>query len=245
MSSPSPQSQSGAISSKNDVQEMFDTLVPRYDLMNHVMTAGMDFRWRRLVANLAKTDENGPSDFVVDVACGTGDVAFEIEKVGVPLVTGLDYSPGMIAAAKRKATSRGSDVFFIEGDGMSMPFEDGAASAATISFGMRNLPDYAAGVEEMARIVRPGGKVICLELTPYDRPILKVPFNFYFTQVVPIIGWLLTRQYKAYKYLPQSVKRFPNADEMAGIFRDAGLADVTYKKLGFGTVALHVGTKLV
>lgn len=236
-------SQSGAISSKENVQEMFDTIVPRYDLMNHVMTMGMDFRWRRLVANLAKETESGQSDMVVDVACGTGDVAFECEKVGVPLVTGLDYSPGMIAEAKRKAAKRNSEVFFIEGDAMEMPFDDDRADAATISFGMRNLPDYAAGVKEMARIVKPGGKVICLEMTPYRRPILKYPFQFYFKQVMPLIGWALTREYKAYKYLPESVEKFPTADEMADIFRDAGLANVRYELLGFGTVALHVGVK--
>lgn len=236
-------SQSGAISSKENVQEMFDTIVPRYDLMNHVMTMGMDFRWRRLVANLAKETESGPSDMVVDVACGTGDVAFECEKVGVPLVTGLDYSPGMIAEAKRKAAKRKSEVFFIEGDAMEMPFDDDRADAATISFGMRNLPDYAAGVKEMARVVKPGGKVICLEMTPYRRPILKYPFQFYFKQVMPLIGWALTREYKAYKYLPESVEKFPTADEMADIFRDAGLENVRYELLGFGTVALHVGVK--
>lgn len=243
MSSPTTKSQSGAISAKEDVQEMFDTIVPRYDLMNHVMTLGMDFRWRRLLANLAKNTEDGPSDFVVDVACGTGDVAFELEKVGVPLVTGLDFSSGMIAAAKKKATKRKSEVFFVEGDAMNMPFEDNAAGAATISFGMRNLPDYAAGVKEMARIVKPGGKVICLEMTPYNKPILKVPFNFYFHQVMPAIGWLLTREYEAYKYLPDSVKNFPTADEMAAIFREAGLKDVRYTMHGFGTVAMHVGVK--
>lgn len=242
-STPTRQSQPGAISSKRDVQQMFDTIVPRYDLMNHVMTIGMDFRWRRIVANLAKTSENGPSDFAVDVACGTGDVAFEMEKVGIPLVTGLDYSPGMIAASQRKAKKRSSDVFFVEGDAMNMPFDDNAASAATISFGMRNLPDYGAGVKEMARIVRPGGKVICLEMTPYQRPFLKVPFNFYFRHIVPMIGWLLTRQYKAYKYLPESVKNFPAADEMVELYHDAGLTDVKYTLHGFGTVALHVGTK--
>lgn len=236
-------SQSGAISSKENVQEMFDTIVPRYDLMNHVMTMGMDFRWRRLVANLAKETESGQSDMVVDVACGTGDVAFECEKVGVPLVTGLDYSPGMIAEAKRKAAKRNSEVFFIEGDAMEMPFDDDRADAATISFGMRNLPDYAAGVKEMARIVKPGGKVICLEMTPYRRPILKYPFQFYFKQVMPLIGWALTREYTAYKYLPESVEKFPTADEMADIFRDAGLENVRYELLGFGTVALHVGVK--
>lgn len=238
-----PPSQSGAISSKHDVQQMFDTIVPRYDLMNHVMTFGMDFRWRKRVAKLASQTATGPSDFVVDVACGTGDVAFEIERIGVPLVTGLDYSGGMIAQAQKKAEKRRSEVSFLEGDAMHMPFKDGIASAATISFGMRNLPDYAAGVREMARIVRPGGKVICLEATPYDHPVLKHPFNFYFHRVLPLIGKMLTGEYEAYKYLPDSVKNFPGPDEFAQTFRDAGLVDVSVTRLGFGSVALHVGTR--
>lgn len=240
----SQQSQSGAISTQDDVQQMFDNIVPRYDLMNHIMTFGMDFRWRRMIAKQARTLQNGDtSDFVVDVACGTGDVAFELERAGVPLVTGLDYSSGMIAEAKRKAEKRKSEVNFLEGDAMDMPFEDGKASAATISFGMRNLPDYAAGIKEMARIVKPGGKVICLEATPYHRPILKIPFNFYFNQVLPLIGKVLTGEYEAYKYLPDSVKHFPNPDELAETFREVGLVDVKYNLLGFGSVALHIGVK--
>lgn len=223
---------------------MFDSIVPRYDLMNHIMTFGMDIRWRKMMARQARTLQNGePSDFVVDVACGTGDVAFELERVGVPLVTGLDYSSGMVAEAQRKAKKRSSEVNFLEGDAMEMPFKDEIASAATISFGMRNLPDYAAGVREMARIVKPGGKVICLEATPYHRPILKIPFNFYFNQVLPAIGKVLTGEYEAYKYLPDSVKNFPNPDDLAETFREAGLVDVTYNLLGFGSVALHVGVK--
>ena len=240
----SQQSQPGAISSQDDVQQMFDSIVPRYDMMNHIMTFGMDFRWRKMMAKQARTLQNGElSDFVVDVACGTGDVAFEIERAGVPLVTGLDYSSGMIAEAQRKAKKRRSEVNFLEGDAMDMPFEDEKASAATISFGMRNLPDYSAGIKEMARIVKPGGKVICLEATPYHRPILKIPFNFYFNHVLPIIGKVLTGEYEAYKYLPDSVKNFPNPDELAETFREAGLVDVKYTLLGFGSVALHIGVK--
>lgn len=238
------QSQSGAISTKDDVQQMFDTIVPRYDLMNHIMTFGMDFRWRKMMAKKASVMQSGAkSDFVIDVACGTGDVAFELERVGVPLVTGLDYSNGMIAEAKRKAGKRGSECNFLQGDGMDMPFQDNVASAATISFGMRNLPDYAAGVKEMARIVKPGGKVICLEATPYDHPILKYPFNFYFNSILPLIGKMLSGEYEAYKYLPDSVKHFPKPEELADIFREAGLVDVEYQMLGFGSVAMHVGVK--
>lgn len=242
MSSSKPQR--GAISQQDDVQKMFDGIVPRYDLMNHIMTFGMDFRWRRMIARLAKTMADGSkSDFVVDVACGTGDVAFELERAGVPLVTGLDYSSGMIAEAKRKAEKRGSEANFLEGDAMQMPFQDNVASAATISFGMRNLPDYADGVKEMARIVKPGGRVICLEMTPYHRPILKYGFDFYFSNIVPIIGKIVSGDYEAYKYLPDSVKHFPSADELANTFREAGLEDVKYNLLGFGTVALHSGVK--
>lgn len=237
----SPKSQTGAIYQQAEVQQLFDTITKRYDLMNHIMTFGMDFRWRRIMANLAKTTSLGPSDFVVDVACGTGDVAFELEKVGVPLVTGLDYSSGMIQEAMAKAKKRRSEVNFLVGDAMAMPFNDNVASAATISFGMRNLPDYEGGVREMARIVKPGGKVICLEATPYHHPVLKYPFNVYFHRMLPVIGKLVTGEYDAYRYLPESVAHFPKPEELADTFRRAGLIDVEYRMLGFGSVAMHIG----
>lgn len=236
-------SQRGAISSKSDVRTMFDRIVPRYDLMNHVMTFGMDFRWRKMMAKQAAELDERKSERVLDVATGTGDVAFDIRKAGVPEVVGLDVTPGMIDAAKKKAGKRPDGMTFMVGDGMNLPFDDATFDACTISFGLRNMPDYAGSVAEMARVLKPGGRLVCLEMTPFRRPFLGPFFRLYFHQIVPIIGWLLTRDYQAYRYLPESVRAFPHADALAEIFRDAGLEDVKYQLLGFGAVAMHVGTK--
>lgn len=236
-------SQRGAISDQSEVKTMFDRIVPKYDLMNHVMTLGMDFRWRRMLAKQAAELDERKSERVLDVATGTGDVAFEIRKAGVPEVVGLDVTPGMIEAAKRKARKHPEGMTFVVGDGMNLPFDDASFDACTISFGLRNMPDYAAAVREMARVLKPGGKLVCLEMTPFRRPFLGPFFRLYFNQVVPVIGWLLTRDYQAYKYLPDSVRAFPSADALAELFRDAGLQDVKYQLLGFGAVAMHVGTK--
>lgn len=235
--------QKGAISAQDDVRTMFDRIVPKYDLMNHVMTFGMDFRWRKMLAKQAHELDARTSERVLDVATGTGDVAFEIHKAGVPEVVGLDVSTGMIDEAKRKARTRADGLSFVVGDGMNLPFADGAFDAVTISFGLRNMPDYAASVREMARVLKPGGKLICLEMTPFRRPFLGPLFKLYFEQIVPIIGWLVSRDYKAYKYLPDSVRAFPPADALADIFHDAGLENVKYQLLGFGTVAMHSGVK--
>jgi demethylmenaquinone methyltransferase / 2-methoxy-6-polyprenyl-1,4-benzoquinol methylase len=237
------QSQQGAISGKDDVRTMFDRIVPKYDLMNHVMTFGMDFRWRKMLAHAARDLGERTSERVLDVATGTGDVAFEIRKAGVPEVVGLDISTGMIGEARRKAEKHPDGVTFVVGDGMNLPFEDGSFDAVTISFGLRNMPDYAASVREMTRVLKPGGRLVCLEMTPFRRPFLGPLFSLYFEHIVPVIGWLVSRDYKAYKYLPDSVRAFPAADTLADIFHDAGLEDVTYQLLGFGTVAMHRGTR--
>lgn len=235
--------QKGAISGKDDVRTMFDRIVPKYDLMNHIMTVGMDFRWRKMQAKQAYELDERTSKRVLDVATGTGDVAFEIRKAGVSEVVGLDVSTGMIDEARRKARKGGDGVSFVVGDGMNLPFADGSFDAVTISFGLRNMPDYAEAVREMARVLKPGGKLVCLEMTPFRRPFLGPLFRLYFEQVVPIIGWIFSRDYKAYKYLPESVRAFPPADALADIFHAAGLQNVKYQLLGFGTVAMHVGTR--
>ncbi|HWV24466.1 MAG TPA: ubiquinone/menaquinone biosynthesis methyltransferase, partial [Thermomicrobiales bacterium] len=180
---------------------------------------------------------------VLDVATGTGDLAFAIQRAGVKEVVGLDYAPEMIAKAKEKAAKHPAGVEFMVGDAMNLPFEDNTFDACTISFGLRNLPDYEAGVREMTRILKPGGTFVCLEMTPFRRPFLGPLFRFYFETVVPIIGGILSGDLKAYRYLPRSVKNFPTADQLADIFHAAGLEDVRYQILGLGAVAIHSGTK--
>jgi len=233
----------GAIESSATVRTMFDRIVPRYDLMNHVMTGGMDIRWRSMVSRQASTIDSKRSENVLDVATGTGDVAFAISKAGVTNVIGLDFAPEMIAAAKAKGIEKNSAVTFQVGDAMHLPFADGTFDACTVSFGLRNMPDYGAAIKEMARILRPGGRFICLEMTPFKRPLLGPPFHFYFEQIVPVVGGVISGDAEAYKYLPQSVAAFPPAHELAELIKAAGLANVTYQLLGFGTVAIHSGTR--
>lgn len=234
----------GAIAPPESVRTMFDRIVPRYDLMNHIMTFGMDIPWRDLLARRAASVDGRASAHVLDVATGTGDVAFAIRKAGAAQVTGLDFSPEMIAAATGKLAKSDADgISFVEGDAMALPFADGSFDASTVSFGLRNMPDYGAAVAEMSRVLRPGGRFLCLEMTPIRNPVLKVPFQAYFEHVVPLVGGLLSGDRAAYTYLPQSVAAFPPAPELARIMREAGLADVHWIGLGFGTVALHIGTK--
>lgn len=235
--------QTGAISSGSDIRRMFDKISPRYDLMNHVMTGGLDIHWRKMVAKQAAMLEDRPSQRALDVATGTGDLAFAIHDAGVPDVVGLDFSTQMIAKAKKKAKKHSARVEFMVGNGMDLPFEDATFDACTISFGLRNMEDYTAAIREMTRILKPGGKFICLEMTPFRRPFLGPLFKIYFEVVVPLVGGILSGDLKAYKYLPHSVRAFPQADGLADICRVAGLKDVHYQLLGFGAVAIHCGTK--
>jgi len=229
----------GAIEEWQTVRTMFDRIVPRYDLMNHLMTFGLDIRWRKMIANRAAL----MGDRVLDVATGTGDVAFDIRGAGAREVVGLDFSPLMIAAAQSKARARGSDVDFFVGDAMSLPFPDNTFDACTVSFGLRNMPDYAAAIAEMTRVLRPGGEFICLEMTPFRKPVLGRLFSFYFERIVPVIGGILSGDVTAYRYLPKSVAAFPASSQMIMLMRSAGLTNTHVTMLGGGTVAIHAGIK--
>ncbi len=229
----------GAIAEPATVRAMFDRIVPRYDLMNHLMTFGMDIRWRKQIAKRAAS----MGDKVLDVATGTGDVAFDIRAAGAHEVVGLDFSPEMIAAAEAKGRARHSDIEFLIGDAMALPFPDDTFDACTVSFGLRNMPDYAAAIAEMTRVLRPGGRFICLEMTPYRKPVLGQLFSFYFEKIVPIIGGLLSGDATAYRYLPKSVAAFPTSTQMVMLMRAAGLTNTHVTMLGGGTVAIHTGVK--
>jgi demethylmenaquinone methyltransferase/2-methoxy-6-polyprenyl-1,4-benzoquinol methylase len=222
---------------------MFDRIVPRYDLMNRIMTGGRDEAWRRRVAKLAiAAAPEGTRARVLDVATGTGDLAFAIAKLGAE-VTGIDFSEEMIAAARRKAGNAASPVTFSVGDAMDLPFPDASFDACTVSFGLRNMPDYDAAMASMTRVLKPGGRFICLEMTPLHRPVVGPIFKVYFERVMPLVGGLLSGAPSAYRYLPKSVEAFPTAHDLAERMRQIGLTNVSYTLLGFGTVAIHVGTR--
>ena len=230
---------SGALEDSKTVSAMFDRIVPRYDTMNRLMTGGRDVAWRRLAATVAVSDGCG---YALDVATGTGDLALDLLDAGANSVAGVDFSPRMIEAARRKATGR-SEATFVVGDAMSLPFDDEAFDACTVSFGLRNMEDFQAAISEMTRVLKPGGRWVCLELTPYRRPVLGRLFGWYFSRIVPLVGGILSGERDAYRYLPASVDGFPDARSLGAMMVEAGQVKVRWKLLGGGTVALHAGIK--
>lgn len=220
----------------DEVREMFDRITPGYDRMNRVMSLGMDGRWRARAVRAAGV---GRGDRAVDVCCGTGDLAIALlDAVSTRgRVVGVDFSERMLEAARAKS----SQVEWVRGDALELPFADAEFDAATIGFGMRNLADPGRGFAELRRVVRPGGRVVCLELT--EPPAMVAPFARLWTdRAVPALGRVLARERDAYRYLPASVHRFPPAAELAAIMRTAGLERVGFRRLSGGAVALHAGT---
>jgi demethylmenaquinone methyltransferase/2-methoxy-6-polyprenyl-1,4-benzoquinol methylase len=209
---------------------MFDRIAPVYDAMNRVMTAGLDRRWRRLAAEAVVR----PGDRVLDACCGTGDLALAAERAG-GRVTGLDFSEPMLARARRKSSS----VDWVHGDLLAPPFRDGSFEAVTVGFGVRNVADLGRGFRELARVLVPGGRVACLEITRPTGP-LRPFFRLWFDGVVPLLGKVLPGG-AAYTYLPASVRRFPGPADLAAVMREAGFERVEWRLLAGGIVALHIG----
>jgi demethylmenaquinone methyltransferase/2-methoxy-6-polyprenyl-1,4-benzoquinol methylase len=211
---------------------MFDRIAPVYDAMNRAMTAGLDRKWRRLTAEAVVR----PGDRVLDACCGTGDLALADREAGGDVV-GVDFSEAMLERARRKAPQ----LEWLRADATDLPFEDGRFDAVTVGFGIRNLPDLEAGLRELARVTRPGGKLGCLEIT---RPqgALRPFFRLWFDGLVPLAGKFLPGG-AAYSYLPASVRRFPGPEDLAEAARSAGWSDVGWRLLGGGIVALHVARR--
>jgi demethylmenaquinone methyltransferase/2-methoxy-6-polyprenyl-1,4-benzoquinol methylase len=216
----------------DDVRTMFDRIAPVYDAMNRAMTLGLDRRWRRLTAQAAVR----PGDKVLDASCGTGDLALAGRAAGGDVV-GVDFSEAMLARARRKAP----EIEWVRGDAAALPFPDETFDAVTVGFGIRNLADLEGGLRELARVLKPGGKVGCLEITR-PRGILRPFFRLWFDGLVPVVGKVLPGG-AAYSYLPASVRRFPGPEDLAAAMRRAGFGEVGWRVLGGGIVALHVGTK--
>jgi demethylmenaquinone methyltransferase/2-methoxy-6-polyprenyl-1,4-benzoquinol methylase len=217
---------------------MFDRIVPRYDLMNRLMTGGRDRAWRRMAVKAAL--ESSPN-CAADIATGTGDLAVALAKAGIGRVIALDFSAGMLEAARPKVAALPT-ISLIRGDGMTLPFDADAIDSLTIGFGLRNMPDYAMAVKEFSRVVRPGGRIVILEMTPLKPSLFASAFNWYFRKIVPVVGGWLSGDRAAYDYLPTSVAAFPDRERLKSMLIAAGCSMVTIKPLGFGTVALHVGT---
>lgn len=213
---------------------MFDRIAPRYDLLNRLMSLGLDRAWRRRL--VAAMPERGP---LLDVATGTADVALALAAARPGThVTGLDPSAGMLAAGRRKAAARGLDarIHLVEGDALGLPFADDTFAGTSIAFGIRNVPDRARALREMARVTRPGGPVVLLELSEPD----FAPARFHVHHVIPRLGALISGA-PEYRYLQASVAAFPSAPAFASMMVEAGLRDVETHRFAFGVAHLYVG----
>ena len=213
------------------VRTMFDRIAPVYDVMNHVMTVGLDRRWRRLTVEAVVQ----PGARVLDACCGTGDLAIAAEREG-GIVTGLDFSSEMLVRARRKS----STIDWDQGDVLALPYASGSFDAVTVGFGVRNVADLRAGLFELRRVLRPGGRLAILEITQPRGP-LKPFFSLWFDRIVPLLGRVLPGG-RAYTYLPASVRRFPGADDLSALVDEAGFEGTRFRLLGGSIVALHTAT---
>ena len=221
--------ESGRLAS-DEVRSMFDGIARVYDPMNRILTAGLDGRWRRRTAEAVVR----PGDRVLDACCGTGDLALADERAG-GTVTGLDFSEPMLERARRKSAS----IEWVQGDALALPFPNASFDAATVGFGVRNVADLERGLAELRRVLGPGGRVGVLDVTT-PRGVLRPFYSVWFDRVVPLLGKLVPGG-RAYTYLPASVRRFPGAEELAGLIRAAGFERVGYRLFAGGIVALHTG----
>jgi demethylmenaquinone methyltransferase/2-methoxy-6-polyprenyl-1,4-benzoquinol methylase len=243
---PLPASETPGTLEEGQVRAMFDRIAGLYDLMNTVMTAGLHHSWRRRAADLAALT---PGDRALDVATGTGDLALELSARVAPggEVVASDFSERMLELARAKASARdrGGDgtaarVRFESANALSLPYADDEFDAVTVGFGARNFSDLERGLREMARVVRPGGRVVVLEMTTPQRPPLSTFFGLWFDRAVPVLG-RLAGDPEAYDYLPNSVRRFPGPAELAAAMSRSGLREIRYILTAGGIIALHVG----
>ncbi len=224
------------------IESMFAGIAGRYDLMNRLMTVGLDARWRRLAAVQALVGEGGRA---LDACCGTGDLTLALARAWPgAAVVGLDLTGGMLEVARRKAErdpSVAARVSFLRGDLLDLPFADGEFAAVTVGWGVRNVPDVPCAFAEMRRVTRSGGRVVCLESTTAPPGVERAFQDLWMGHVVPRLGGVVAGDARAYSYLPASVAAFPPAAELAALMSRAGLIRIRYRRLGFGAVALHVG----
>ncbi len=224
------------------VEDMFGLIAPRYDLLNRIMTGARDRRWRAVAVSETRLKPGGRA---LDVATGTGDLAFALARVVGPTgrVVGIDFSDPMLDVARHKAYDAPAAPEFRRADALDLPFDDGSFDAVTIGFGLRNVTDVPRALSEMRRVLRPGGRMACLEVTKPRVPLLAAGFYAYFDNLVPVIGAVFNGAREAYTYLPTSLRYFPDAPELRRLMLEAGFAHAHMRLLNLGTIAVHVGRK--
>ncbi|MDT4967463.1 MAG: demethylmenaquinone methyltransferase / 2-methoxy-6-polyprenyl,4-benzoquinol methylase [Acidobacteriota bacterium] len=222
---------------------MFAAIATRYDLLNHLLSGNVDKRWRRLVVAELRSELTSEGARALDVACGTGDLALAMGESAKASVVGIDFCRPMLQIAARKASANLSEIRFVEGDALGLPFRDQSFDVATIAFGLRNLSTPESGLSELLRVLKPGGRAAILEFSKPVIPGFRTLFQFYFSHVLPKLGRAISGSRDAYSYLPESVSRFPDQKRLARLMRDVGFVEIDYRNLTGGIAALHIGAR--
>lgn len=223
------------------VRLMFAEIAPRYDFLNHALSLNIDKRWRRLVIKQIADRLSRPGAVALDLCCGTADLSLELGALAPTY--GVDFCHPMLELGLKKVRQAALPIELIEGDALSVPFTDSMFDVVTVAFGLRNVDGTAAGLREIHRLLKSGGRCVVLEFSRPQLPIFRSLFHFYFTRLLPRIGNAVSGSSSAYQYLPDSVQAFPDQKELAGLMQAVGFSDVRYYNLFGGVASLHVGDK--
>jgi len=223
---------------------MFGRIAPRYDLLNHLLSMNIDRHWRRRTVQRVANVLLQPGARVLDLCCGTGDLTLALESAAKAIVFGSDFSHPMLVAAKEKTAQRRARAKIFESDALQLPLRDASLDLITIAFGFRNLANYRNGFDELLRVLRPGGTAAILEFSTPPNPWMARFYGFYSKNILPTIGGWISGSRDAYSYLPESVRKFPGAEELANQMRAAGFSNVRFERMTAGIVALHLGDRL-
>jgi demethylmenaquinone methyltransferase/2-methoxy-6-polyprenyl-1,4-benzoquinol methylase len=246
-----PEGSANEADASKKVREMFTQIAPRYDLLNHLLSLQLDRLWRARTAKLLRPVLSRPDALVLDLCCGTGDLAFALARAGKARILGADFAHTMLVRAKAKSAtfslSAGATAStrmpFFEADALRLPFARASFDLVTSAFGFRNLANYEAGLREIQRVLKPGGTIAILEFSEPPQSLLGSLYRWYFTKVLPEIGWLVSGHQSAYTYLPKSVARFFRPAELAALMTSVGYQSVEFREWTIRTVALHTGTR--
>lgn len=225
------------------VRSMFARIAPRYDLANRVLSFHLDRYWRWLTVRKVAHILARPHARALDLCCGSGDLTFALQARANTKVLGSDFCHPMLMEAMRKGKRRQMPPLFFEADALRLPVPDESVDLVTVAFGFRNLANYRRGLEEMRRVLRPKGLAAILEFSQPPNRVFNAGYQFYFQRLLPVIGGLVSGSREAYSYLPESVQRFPDAEELVNRIREAGFREARYEHFTFGIVALHLGVR--
>ncbi|MGH9368294.1 MAG: bifunctional demethylmenaquinone methyltransferase/2-methoxy-6-polyprenyl-1,4-benzoquinol methylase UbiE [Thermoanaerobaculia bacterium] len=222
------------------VREMFSRLAPRYDLVNDLMSFGLHRRWKQETVRLALEGARRPAR-VLDLCCGSGDLCFLAERLGAAQVTGADFTLPMLAVASRRKLVAASRTGFVQADALVLPFPDGAFDAVTVAYGLRNIADPVAALAEMRRVLSPGGRLVILDFGKPENAVASALYAGYLRAAMPAIGWLFHGDPDTYRYIPESLERYPAQRGVQQLMREAGFANARYENRLLGAMGLNVG----